>query len=165
MALEKKTVLYKNNIYGWLFHLGYSQFMWNTRMTFKPRMIFLFSRRGHTFKFMTVKTLQSLENNCGNGTHPVGTNRGPGERGGREDPCPTRIPPMLWTGRHGRAARHFPLSPGWASKPLTHFTEGGQGAAQPGDPRATPCSSGVMEEREEGREVPTYVRVSTALQP
>ena len=31
--------------------------------------------------------------------------------------------PMLWTGRCGRAARHFPLSPGWASKPLTHSTE------------------------------------------
>jgi hypothetical protein len=30
--------------------------------------------------------------------------------------------------------------PGWAFKPLTHSMESGQGAAQPGGPRATPCS-------------------------
>jgi hypothetical protein len=41
---------------------------------------------------------------------------------------------MHWTGRHRKAARSFPLSPGWASKPLTHSTGSGQGAAQPGGP-------------------------------
>jgi hypothetical protein len=70
---------------------------------------------------------------------------------------------MPWTGRHGRAARHFPFSSGWASKPLTHSTGDGQGAAQPGGPWATPCSPGVMGEREEGRQVPTLARVRTAL--
>jgi hypothetical protein len=58
--------------------------------------------------------------------HGVGTTKGPGERWGRKDPRLTRVPPMLWTGRHGKAARHFPLSPGWASKPLTHSMEGGE---------------------------------------
>jgi hypothetical protein len=69
---------------------------------------------------------------------------------------------MLWTGECGRAARCFPLSPGWASKPLTHSTEGGgeQGEAQPGGPGATPYSPGVKGERDEGREVPTPARVS-----
>ena len=47
--------------------------------------------------------------------------RGLGGGGEREDSsCPARVPPMLWTGRHGRVARCFPLSPRWASKPLTH---------------------------------------------
>ena len=60
-----------------------------------------------------------------------------------------RVPPMLWAGRHRRAARRFPLSPRWASKPLTHSTGGEQGVAQLGGPRATPCSPGVIGEREE----------------
>ena len=52
------------------------------------------------------------------------------ERGGREDsPRLAIVPPMLWTGRRGRAARCFPLGPGWASKPLTPLNWGGQGAA------------------------------------
>jgi hypothetical protein len=47
----------------------------------------------------------------------VGTKRSLGEGRGREDsPHPARVPPMLWTGRCRRAARPFPLSPGWASK-------------------------------------------------
>jgi hypothetical protein len=49
-------------------------------------------------------------------------------RGGREDsPHPARVPPMLWAGRHGRAATRFPLGPG--SKPLTPLDVGGQEAA------------------------------------
>ena len=93
----------------------------------------------------------------------MGTKKGGWGRREREDPCPARVPPMLWSGGHGRAARRFPLSPRWASKPLTHLTgDGEQGAAQPGGPGATPCSPGVMGEREEGREVPTPVRMSTA---
>jgi hypothetical protein len=93
----------------------------------------------------------------------VGTKKGAWGRGVREDPHPARVPPMLWTGRHGKASRCFPLSPGWASKPLTHSTWGGQGASKPGGPGATPCSPGVMGEREEGREVPTPARVSSGL--
>jgi hypothetical protein len=46
-----------------------------------------------------------------------------------------------------------------ASDPLVR---GGQETAQPGGPGATPCSSRVMEEREEGREVPTPARVKAA---
>ena len=59
----------------------------------------------------------------------VGTKKGPRGRGRREDPRPARVPPMLWTGGLEKAARLFPLSPRWASKPLTHLTGGGQGAA------------------------------------
>jgi hypothetical protein len=92
----------------------------------------------------------------------MGTKKGPRARGG-EDPHPARVPLMLWTGRHGRANRRFPLSPGWASKPLTHSTGDGEGAAQLGDPGDKPCSPRVIGEKEEGREVPTHSRVSTAL--
>jgi hypothetical protein len=69
---------------------------------------------------------------------------------------------MLWTGGPGRAARCFPLSPGWASKSLTHSSGGGQKAAQNGSPRATSCSPSVMGKRDKGREVPTPARVSAA---
>ena len=81
----------------------------------------------------------------------------------RKDPNPTRVPPMLWSDGHGRAARLFPLSPGWASKPLYHSLLGGQWAAQPGSPVATLKSPGVMGERDEEREVPSLLRVSVAL--
>jgi hypothetical protein len=54
---------------------------------------------------------------------------GPGEESEREDPHPARVPPILWSVRHGRADIHFPLNPGWASKPLTHSSGGGKGAA------------------------------------
>ena len=73
------------------------------------------------------------------------------ERWGREDsPHPSRVPPMVWAGGHGRAARRFPLSPGWASKPLTPLDRGmDKGQPPTGDPGATPCSSRVMGERAE----------------
>ena len=77
--------------------------------------------------------------------HLIGTKRGPGKRGGSEDPCPARIPLMPWTGRLGRVARHFPFSSGWASKPLTHSTGDGQGAAQPGGPGQHPVDPGLWE--------------------
>jgi hypothetical protein len=46
-------------------------------------------------------------------------------------PPPARVL-VLWVGRCGRTAGHFPCSPRWASgcvKPLTHTMGGGQGAA------------------------------------
>jgi hypothetical protein len=33
---------------------------------------------------------------------------------GRENPRPSRVLPILWSAERGRAAIHFPLSPGWA---------------------------------------------------
>ena len=77
--------------------------------------------------------------------HLIGTKRGTGKRMGSEDPCPARIPLMPWTGRHGRAARHFPFRSGWASKSLTHSTGDGQGAAQPGVPGQHPVDPGLWE--------------------
>jgi hypothetical protein len=42
--------------------------------------------------------------------------RGPWGSGGREkDPRPSRVPPILWSVRHGRTAIHLLLIPGWAS--------------------------------------------------
>jgi hypothetical protein len=83
---------------------------------------------------------------------------GSGEREGREDSLlPARFPPILWAGRCGRAARRFPLGPGWASKPLTPLDRGWTRKGQPlkpGGPRATPCSPGVMGERAEGERFP-----------
>ena len=70
---------------------------------------------------------------------------------------------MLWSGGHGRAARLFPLSPRWPSKPLTNSLLGGQWAAQRGSPGATLKSPGVMGERDEEREVSSLLRVSVAL--
>jgi hypothetical protein len=81
--------------------------------------------------------------------------REPNRRGGRKVPRPTRILPILWSVGHGGAAIHFPLSPGWAFKPLTHSLGSGQGAALPGSPGATLLKPpGLMGERDEGREVP-----------
>jgi hypothetical protein len=54
----------------------------------------------------------------------------------------------------GRAAGHFPLGPGWASKPLTPLSGGGgvdKGQPLTGDREATPCSPGVIGERDKGR--------------
>ena len=45
---------------------------------------------------------------------------------------------MLWAGRHGRVARHFPLSLGWTSKPL------GRGWT-----KDSPRSLGLMEARDD----------------
>jgi hypothetical protein len=55
---------------------------------------------------------------------------------------------VLWAGgrRHWRAAGHVPLSPGWASKPLTPL-----GEEWTRDPEATPCRAGVIGERDKGR--------------
>ena len=64
----------------------------------------------------------------------LGTNKGARGRWGRKDPHPARVLPIL---RPGRAAINFPLIPGWAFKPLTYSSRGGQGAAVPGNPRAT----------------------------
>jgi hypothetical protein len=41
----------------------------------------------------------------------VGTKRGQGKEGGGRSPCLARVPPVLWAGGHGRAARRFPLGP------------------------------------------------------
>ena len=68
---------------------------------------------------------------------------------------------MLWAGRCRRVARHFPLSHGWASKPLTPL----KGVVvvvvvvEKGKPltwghRTTPCSTGVMGVRAEGERFP-----------
>jgi hypothetical protein len=67
---------------------------------------------------------------------------------------------MLWAGRRGRAARCFPLGPGWASKPLTPLdidrgVGGGQGAAlETKGPQGDTLCPGVMEERAEGERFP-----------
>lgn len=49
-----------------------------------------------------------------------GNKKGAGEGRGKEDSQrPARVPSMLWEGGLGRAPRCFPLSPRWASKPLS----------------------------------------------
>jgi hypothetical protein len=78
----------------------------------------------------------------------LGTKKRPGEEGKGKDPHPARVLPILWFVRCGRAAIHFPLSPGWAFKPLTHSSGSGQGAALPENPRATLLKP---PERDEGR--------------
>ena len=78
-----------------------------------------------------------------------------GEREEREDTRPARVPPMLWTGRHGRAARHFPLSPGWASKPLTPLDGGWtRGSPQNQGHQGNTLCSGFMGARAEGERFP-----------
>jgi hypothetical protein len=68
-----------------------------------------------------------------------GTKRGgPGEEGEGEDPYPARVPPVLWSVRHGRAAIYLPLITRWASKPLTHSFGGGVERGSPTwEPQAT----------------------------
>ena len=80
--------------------------------------------------------------------------RGPGEEGEGENPHPTRILLILWSARHGRAAIHFLLIPGWASKLLTHSLVGGQGAALDRIPRATLLKPPGLWERGMRKEVP-----------
>jgi hypothetical protein len=52
-------------------------------------------------------------------TYACGQLRGVGGEGRGKSPHPARVPPMLWAGGHLRTARHFPLGPGGAAKPLT----------------------------------------------
>jgi hypothetical protein len=60
---------------------------------------------------------------------------------------------MLWAGGCRRAARHFPLGPRWASKPLTPLDGGGE-PPKPGGSGVTPCSPRFMGERAEGERFP-----------
>jgi hypothetical protein len=65
----------------------------------------------------------------------VGTKKVKGEGvGGKEDrPHLARVPPMLWAGGCGRAARRFPLDPRWTSKLLTPLDRGlTMGSPRPG---------------------------------
>ena len=91
----------------------------------------------------------------------VGTIWGPREGGGGK----THVPPefYLCSGQEDVGGRPdvFPLSPGWASKPLTHSFRGGQGAAQPGSPRVTSCSPGVMERGKRGSHIFSCAKMST----
>ena len=76
-----------------------------------------------------------------------GCYRGMNEWGGKECPHLARVPPVLWAGGHGRAARHFPLGPGWASKPLTPL-DGGWTRGSPqnqGAPGRHPVAPGLQE--------------------
>lgn len=57
-------------------------------------------------------------------TNIVGTKGYKGRRGREDIPHLARVRPMRWAGGYGRAARHFPLCPGWASKPLTLLNVG-----------------------------------------
>ena len=79
---------------------------------------------------------------------------GPWGRGGRRDPHPARVLPILWSARHGRAANYLPLIPGWAFKPLTHSSGGSQEAALPGIPGATLLKPLGLWERGMREEVP-----------
>jgi hypothetical protein len=75
--------------------------------------------------------------------------------GGGKSPGPARAP-VLWAGKRRRAARCFPLSPGWASKPLIPLYGMGWGFDKgqpliPG-PRVTPLAPGLWKsgQRERG---------------
>jgi hypothetical protein len=71
---------------------------------------------------------------------------------------------MLWADGRGRPARHFPLSPGWASKPLTPLNEG-WARGSPWNQGALgqhPVAPGLWGRGHREREVPTQSRVSTA---
>ena len=88
-------------------------------------------------------------------TNIVGTKGYRGRRGREDSPHPARVPPMLWAGGCGRAARHFPLCPGWASKPLTLLDGwGGQGADPDRGSRCDTLYPMVMGERAEGERFP-----------
>jgi hypothetical protein len=82
-----------------------------------------------------------------------------GETGEGRSPCPARVPPVLWAGGCRRAARHFPLGPGWASKPLIPLNGGWtRDSPRYQDPWGdTLCPEVKGEGRE--REVPMQVRV------
>jgi hypothetical protein len=80
--------------------------------------------------------------------------RGTRGRRGREKGSHVQ-PEFLCSGQGvGGLTDTFPLGPGWVSKPLTpHSALQGVEKGQPptGDPEATPCSPGVIGERDEGR--------------
>ena len=85
---------------------------------------------------------------------------GPGEEGGRKNPHPARVLPILWSVRHGRAAVYLSLIPGWASKSLTHSSGVGKGQPYLGFLELF-CSSHRGYGREEwGKRFPTLMRVS-----
>jgi hypothetical protein len=63
---------------------------------------------------------------------------------------------MLWAGRCRKAAKRFPLGPGWASKPLTPLDKGQSSTW------ATPLSPRGYGKEGLGREVPTQARVCAA---
>ena len=93
--------------------------------------------------------------------HPLaticGNLKGARGRGEREDiPCPARVPPMLWAVRCGKAARRFPLGPGWASKPLTPLDRGGgtRGSPRNQGPQGDTLSLEVTGKRAEGEKFP-----------
>jgi hypothetical protein len=79
------------------------------------------------------------------GRHPVGLElweggqRDVGKEGERKSPCLARAP-VLWAGRCGRVAGHFPLGPGWASKSMTPLDGVYKVQPQTRGPGATHCS-------------------------
>jgi hypothetical protein len=99
----------------------------------------------YSFKYQKQAKLSVLK--CGSLSFIVcGTKGGRGREGKEKSPRLARVPPMLWAGRCGRAARCFPLDPGWASKPLTPFDGGGQGLAHnTRGPGVTPLAPGIQE--------------------
>ena len=64
----------------------------------------------------------------------LGTKKGTLGKREEEDSHPARVLPMLWSVRCRRAAICLPLTPGWASKPLTHSSGGGKGQPYLGFP-------------------------------
>jgi hypothetical protein len=72
----------------------------------------------------------------------LGTKGGVQEKEGKvKNPLPARVPSMLWAGGRGRAARHFPLGPRWASKPLTPLGGGWtRGSPHTSSPGVTPSA-------------------------
>ena len=71
-----------------------------------------------------------------------------------ESPSLARVP-VLWAGGRGRTARHFPLGPGWASKPLTSHGGGWtRGNPQDQGPQGNTLGPGNMGERAEGERFP-----------
>jgi hypothetical protein len=67
----------------------------------------------------------------------LGTKKGgPWEEGGGKRPISHQSFPILWSVRHGRAANYLSTYP-WVGIPLSHSSGGGQGAALPGNSRAT----------------------------
>ena len=78
---------------------------------------------------LSIENIKSLDlyprSSVGNKKGGAGRSR---EKWGRRNmPCPARVP-VLWAGRRGETARHFPHGPRWRSKPLTHAAGCGEGA-------------------------------------